>query len=167
MDVLERARLRSRKNYANNPDKVLQDTLRWKQGNPERYAANQARYRSQHRAKAAETSRLWRKNHPGNRRSPEKKRELLNRHRARKRGARVVPITSAFFITALKAWDRRCAYCQLDLRGVRLEWDHFVPLARGGAHAEHNLVPACPSCNRRKNARDPFSFLFDRQNKAP
>lgn len=33
--------------------------------------------------------------------------------------------------------------------------DHFIPFSRGGATSLENLVPACPSCNLRKQARLP------------
>jgi 5-methylcytosine-specific restriction endonuclease McrA len=36
--------------------------------------------------------------------------------------------------------------------------DHIQPLARGGLHVTTNLCIACPTCNIRKNARDPIEF---------
>jgi 5-methylcytosine-specific restriction endonuclease McrA len=36
--------------------------------------------------------------------------------------------------------------------------DHYEPLARGGKHEASNLVIACPTCNIRKNAKDPEQF---------
>ena len=85
------------------------------------------------------------------------------RRHARKLGATIGQIAPDFFASALEAWGHRCAYCRADLRApsAKLEWDHFVPLARGGAHAEHNLVPSCGSCNHHKHAAFPFAFLFD------
>ncbi len=50
-----------------------------------------------------------------------------------------------------------CYYCKRD--GLKLTIDHFMPLARGGAHAIRNLVPACRSCNSRKKDRDPYEFM--------
>ena len=41
-----------------------------------------------------------------------------------------------------------CAYC--GARGVSLECDHVVPVARGGGHEDENLTTACRSCNRSK-----------------
>ena len=47
-----------------------------------------------------------------------------------------------------------CRYCG---RGrsqtIRLELDHFVPVARGGTDDPANLVTACFDCNRAKGAR--------------
>jgi 5-methylcytosine-specific restriction endonuclease McrA len=33
---------------------------------------------------------------------------------------------------------------------TELEWDHVVPLARGGTHDPANITLACRPCNRRK-----------------
>lgn len=47
-----------------------------------------------------------------------------------------------------------CAYCDAAFGPeVVCEVDHVVPLARGGAHDLHNLVPACQACNGAKSDR--------------
>ena len=43
----------------------------------------------------------------------------------------------------------RCAYCGGD---DRLQWDHLIPLARGGPDGFDNLVRACATCNASKGA---------------
>lgn len=47
--------------------------------------------------------------------------------------------------------DYRCTYC--GTRGGRLECDHVVPVARGGAHDLSNLATACLPCNRDKGTK--------------
>jgi len=49
----------------------------------------------------------------------------------------------------------RCGYCLTPqgLSGARLEVDHILPKAAGGATEEENLWLACASCNRFKAAR--------------
>lgn len=44
--------------------------------------------------------------------------------------------------------DYTCTYCAV--RGVALECDHIVPVARGGGHDDENLTTACRACNRSK-----------------
>jgi len=44
--------------------------------------------------------------------------------------------------------DFTCQYC--GHRGCRLECDHVIPVSRGGAHDDSNLVTACFDCNRSK-----------------
>lgn len=41
-----------------------------------------------------------------------------------------------------------CQYCGAS--ACRLECDHVIPVARGGAHADDNLATACFPCNRSK-----------------
>jgi hypothetical protein len=50
-----------------------------------------------------------------------------------------------------------CLYCGRDLtKQPRLRCvDHVIPYARGGSHAEINLVTACKTCNAKKGCRNP------------
>ena len=49
--------------------------------------------------------------------------------------------------------DCRCAYCNVSLNEVELEWDHFVPYAWRRSNAADNFVAACRLCNRLKSDR--------------
>jgi hypothetical protein len=44
--------------------------------------------------------------------------------------------------------DFTCQYC--GVRGVKLECDHVIPVARGGTEILSNLATACFPCNRSK-----------------
>ena len=48
-----------------------------------------------------------------------------------------------------------CVYCG----GPYAHDDHARPLARGGAHAIGNLVPACAPCNLEKHTRTPVEYM--------
>jgi hypothetical protein len=54
-----------------------------------------------------------------------------------------------------EAARHRCGYCLSPQRLVmaRLEIEHVIPRARGGADDESNLWLSCPLCNRRKSDR--------------
>lgn len=53
--------------------------------------------------------------------------------------------------SAIKARDRRCAYCG----GTAETVDHVVPRSRGGGLTWENAVAACLRCNHRKANRTP------------
>lgn len=50
-----------------------------------------------------------------------------------------------------------CAYCGSDLAGSG-ELEHWIPIERGGADSEWNLVWACRACNRGKGRKLPEEF---------
>jgi 5-methylcytosine-specific restriction endonuclease McrA len=50
----------------------------------------------------------------------------------------------------LVAFGRRCGYCRIIWAS---EWDHRVPIARGGKDVASNLVPVCPACNQKKGTQ--------------
>jgi 5-methylcytosine-specific restriction endonuclease McrA len=55
-------------------------------------------------------------------------------------------------ISRFAQFNNLCAYCGSN---EPLTEDHFVPIAVGGHHSLDNIVPACKSCNVRKNATPP------------
>ncbi len=54
----------------------------------------------------------------------------------------------------------RCAYCGTG--GVKMQWEHIVPLSRGGPDSVDNLVLACAPCNQAKGARQPLEWYAQR-----
>ena len=48
-----------------------------------------------------------------------------------------------------------CTYCSAQAEHV----DHYIPLARGGAHCRTNLRPACVACNSAKRDKMPETWL--------
>ncbi|QDU41501.1 CRISPR-associated endonuclease Cas9 [Maioricimonas rarisocia] len=49
----------------------------------------------------------------------------------------------------------QCVYCGIS---GQFEWEHIIPLSRGGPDTIDNLVRACGQCNRSKGARDPIEW---------
>lgn len=171
MGVAKAERERNRRWRQENPEARREQDRRYYQAHPEvvsernrrRYLANleAARERScsyyyANLEAQRERRRSWRQN------NPEVVREIRRRHNARKRAAnRVAPIpltlTTKQHIFAL--WDERCAYC--DANGATTV-DHVVPLIHGGLDEPSNVVPACRSCNCKKNA-SPMEKWYRRQ----
>lgn len=50
-----------------------------------------------------------------------------------------------------------CAYC--GKKYTRLTRDHVIPVAKRGYNTKDNVVPACKSCNSRKQAKDVTEFV--------
>lgn len=52
------------------------------------------------------------------------------------------------------AQEYLCAECQCDLDGVRVEYDHILPLALGGTNEIENFQALCAPCHREKTNGD-------------
>lgn len=127
----------------------------------EYYAANKeviaAKKRDRHAAspeKAAAISRRWLLENPD-------KAAANNRNRrARKRsanGRHTAEDVNAIF----ESQRGMCASCPAKLIKSgknRYHVDHIVPLIRGGSNDKYNIQCLCPSCNMRKNAKDPMEW---------
>jgi 5-methylcytosine-specific restriction endonuclease McrA len=70
--------------------------------------------------------------------------------RARELNADVRLVEDKDKAAILRHYRGCCAYCGEPLSG-RMEWDHVIPLAKGGRHSIGNLVPTCVPCNRSKS----------------
>lgn len=81
--------------------------------------------------------------------------------KANKRLHRTPAIPSTDLLAKLAAFDG-CAYCETSLDDS-FHWDHIVPIARGGKHEIDNVVPVCPACNLKKNAKPLNVFLSERE----
>ena len=60
-------------------------------------------------------------------------------------------------------WKQRlsrgaCYYCGKPFPPAELTMDHVVPMARGGKTTKSNVVPACKSCNSRKQQLAPVEW---------
>jgi len=54
-----------------------------------------------------------------------------------------------------------CHFCQQSVGADNLTMDHLVPLARGGKSTRGNIVPACQSCNKKKQLGTPVETILD------
>ena len=72
------------------------------------------------------------------------------KRRAERMGVAIVDLTSDQWWACLEYFGNRCAYCHEPL--TEDGQDHIVPVSMGGNHTINNVVPACRSCNARKNS---------------
>ena len=56
-------------------------------------------------------------------------------------------------IKILEAQNCRCAYCNVGLDEVEIEYDHFIPRAWRRDDRPQNIVAACRACNQSKKDR--------------
>lgn len=69
-------------------------------------------------------------------------------------------LTLMQWIKRVKEFDNTCAYCgQKPDEGELLEIEHLIPLSRGGYHRIENVVPACPTCNKKKGQMTYEEFI--------
>ena len=92
------------------------------------------------------------------RRNPEKRSAISSNYKHRRRSQERAGIDGA----TLAAWTRDqpkvCFYCESECSdGFHV--DHFMPLAKGGAHVLTNLRMACQPCNQRKSAKLPDVWI--------
>jgi 5-methylcytosine-specific restriction endonuclease McrA len=125
----------------------------------ERYANDRERFLDACRVRYAENSdsikarsARWAKSHP------RAVAAIKRRYKSIRRARVELGVSSAMERRWVDAQPKVCFYCGADCSDA-FHVDHFLPLARGGAHVLTNLRIACPSCNLHKSARDPLEWI--------
>lgn len=68
-------------------------------------------------------------------------------------------------ISAYEIFNRKCAYCGVDVDFFNLEFDHFIPISKGGKTEVGNMIPSCAMCNRGaggKFNKEPENWIRER-----
>lgn len=79
-------------------------------------------------------------------------REKSKRRKTQLRESIGLVVNTAEITHRFQQFDTACAYC--GVRNVDLQIEHLLPISLGGTHTLGNIVPACPSCNYSKAARE-------------
>lgn len=152
-DNRERIEAQGKRWYAENPEKALAASRRYREANRYRIYDRQKRWQNEnidrHKAYQREYGQRYVLANPDKVRLQHANRYALKRSN----GGGALTITTRDWARMLAIYGHRCAYCGSDGYGETLHMDHVVPLARGGRHSIGNVVPACPSCNFNKNDR--------------
>ena len=88
--------------------------------------------------------------------NPHNVKEFALRRRDRREYGKRLPRGTIEAIGTAQRW--RCAICSASIK-TGYHVDHIQPLARGGKHEPRNIQLTCPSCNVRKNAKDPIDYM--------
>ena len=115
---------------------------------PEKQRANNKKWREKNPQKIYAKVLRWQRKHP------EKIAAQAAKRRARKLKAPINDFTAAQWLEMLIAYQHRCVYCRRKMQ--HLTQDHITPLSKGGNHTKSNIVPACKSCNAKKNVGPPL-----------
>ena len=123
-------------------------------------------YARKHKAKKAEYDRLYREKNAKKLEETKAAWRLENKdlikaikssYKARRRTTEKNGDSSRSIQNWLSQQNRICRWCFEDC-SAKFHIDHVRPLSKGGTHTIDNLCIACPTCNLRKNARDPVEF---------
>jgi 5-methylcytosine-specific restriction endonuclease McrA len=112
------------------------------------YAAQRA-YEARNPEAVVAAKAAWKKRHP------DQVRIQGVRHAAKRRALQMATIVDLVdYELILVSFGRQCHICQAEIKtDQKLEFDHVIPLCRGGHHTASNIRPSHRSCNRRKGAR--------------
>lgn len=156
---------RSKQWYLDNTDQAKASSKEWREANPEKMRGYWADWFSKpgNAAKAKAWVSAWMRAHPEKIKAYWKKWYIENQdtlrrlasHRAQTYAAS--DFTFEDWIAILEVFGHQCAYCLCSDK--KLTMDHVLPLSKGGTHTADNIVPACKSCNSRKNNRPLFVML--------
>jgi 5-methylcytosine-specific restriction endonuclease McrA len=124
--------------------------------NRRKYEAN---YRKEKPDKRQKIMRTYYENNKESHNETKKKYRLTDqfkanhRHHSALRRARILNngTEKIDFIDVYKT-DPKCFYCGIPLLFNDVEFDHYIPIAKGGSHTKNNLRVSCAPCNRRKGA---------------
>ena len=138
----EKVRAASRKSYLANREKVLE------KGRIRNATGYNKEYYYKNTDKFIECVKAWIKS------NPERRKVYRNNRRCS------VGSASKQDIDKIRdAQLQKCAICKTCLKKHGEHIDHIMPLAMGGTGYPANLQLLCPTCNRRKGAKDPIAYM--------
>lgn len=142
----ERERLRAKEYYLANREKILSRVKAWNEVHKGRIQA----YRKANPDKTRDIAAAYRKA------NPDKMRHYATKRRARRSG-NGGSHTLDELIEKFNSLGNVCYYCG---RAGKLTVDHNIPLSMGGTDNIDNILPACHSCNSKKNTRTANEYLL-------
>lgn len=132
-----------------NKDKIRAAIAERRKNDPARFSRQRRESYLRHREKRIAEANAYQRANP----------QVSARSRHKRRGAQGFAISERDLQRSLQRNHGCCAYCGVKLlpwgreHDNSLQWDHVVPIARGGRDSIGNLAPACRFCNCSKNRK--------------
>lgn len=141
--------------YAEHRDLLIRQMAIRRRENLEAYSAIEKRWRLANSERKIANDKRWREANAGKVRVY---RQVSEARRKASRGRSSGHFT-AEQVQAMRRLQRfKCPICQGSIRR-KFHIDHVVPLARGGTNEVSNIQLLCPTCNIRKQAKDPIRHM--------
>lgn len=161
-----------------NKDRIKSINALWQRNNPEKCNANTSKWAKNNLKKCAEKAKRWRNNNPDKAKEIDKRSRLKNPEKYefyrkrwqsnnkdrllihwRNRNARKKNSEGKYNLEDIKKLleyqKYKCVNCYKSVK-KSYHVDHINPLSKGGTNWPENLQILCPTCNLRKNAKDPL-----------
>lgn len=136
-----------RERYSKNSDEVIARACAYQRENREWKQHYDREYR---KTRDLKKHAAW--NRKRSKENPDYGRMQSQKRYAKKKGNGSFLVTLRDLERLAARHEGLCAYCRGQFTDTnRREWDHVIPISRGGSHSIGNLVPACKSCNRAKS----------------
>lgn len=143
----EKRRAISEKYRLANTEKCRQAVVRSQKLNPE----TKKKWAEENKEKTKKYKRDWYIRHP------EQNKTIKAVNKSNRRGANGKH-TQKQIADLLVSQKYKCVVCS---RGIKDEFqrDHIIPVALGGDNNITNIQLLCPTCNRKKSAKNPIDFM--------
>lgn len=141
---LEYDKRRKKQWYIKNKKHFLECVSRWHKKNPNKY-------RLENREKVNAYMSLYKK-HWAKTEKGKMVKQRGNIARRTRNNNIINTLILQEWLDILKEYNYRCAYCGVGFGDNILPTkDHIIPISKGGNNIKENVVPACQSCNSKKN----------------
>lgn len=140
---IEKCRERNKKWYNNNLDHVCEYRIKTAERIKEYSKKYFSEYYINNRNRRLDNSTKWRTTHIF-----EFRVGLLIARARRKAIPGIISANQLRWRVEYYGW--KCYYCGSELNETNLNFDHRIPVSRGGSNWPANIVPSCKHCNRKK-----------------
>ena len=155
----EYALAQQKKYRQENPEKVRAAIDSWEARNKERLAAATKEYKKRNAARMRAVEKAWRLRNPDKCHAFGRKWRQANLlkcvEKASRRRARILSQTigTVSYDAILERDGYVCHICKAPVAPWDMDFDHVIPISKGGPHSMDNIKPSHSHCNRSKNCK--------------